>query len=562
MENFIVPGVILALILTFFISGKIADKRKKNAFASRLREQFGRLPEEELLSSDLEQIRKLHDSVRENADTDRFVIDDLTWNDLSMDEIFGMLNATQSSAGEEMLYHLLHSMDLAGTSHFGALSDFFFNKEEERVRLQMILHRLGKNRRFSMTDVLKYAGELKQEKNTAHVIVDILLLASFALIFFMPAVGVLLFLIFLAYSVLSYFHRKAQITPYFTTFVSIVRMIDCAQELLLILQDSFTEDTAKLREILSSCKSFRKNIVFLTSGVALGGTILDVLMDYVRIIFHIDIIKFNSMLRFLQEHREEINTLRMLIGTYDAAIAAANVKKAYPAWCVPEFIPDKSITIMDASHPLLKDPVCNSISTGSGVLITGSNASGKSTFIKSVALCCLFAQTIGIVPAKEYRACRFRLLTSMAVSDQISGGESYFVAEIRSLKRIVDLASLDGAPVLCFVDEVLRGTNTIERIAASSRILHDLNLRNAICFAATHDIELTKILRNDFCNMHFEEEVDNDDVRFNYRLLEGPSRTRNAIRLLKITGFDEDVIKDAEDAAEEFTNHNSWSVMS
>ncbi|MBP5383908.1 MAG: hypothetical protein J6Y57_02925, partial [Lachnospiraceae bacterium] len=124
-----------------------------------------------------------------------------------------------------------------------------------------------------------------------------------------------------------------------------------------------------------------------------------------------------------------------------------------------------------------------------------------------------------------------------------------------------DLSETQGAPVLCFIDEVLRGTNTVERIAASSRILSELNKKNAICFAATHDMELTQILQNEFTNYHFDEEVHDRDVTFSYRLKEGGSDTRNAILLLSLIGFDEKVVKEAESAADHFTQTRQWGTI-
>ena len=89
---------------------------------------------------------------------------------------------------------------------------------------------------------------------------------------------------------------------------------------------------------------------------------------------------------------------------------------------------------------------------------------------------------------------------------------------------------MDGeGKVLCFVDEVLRGTNTVERIAASTQILKSLCHPGVLCFAATHDIELTELLQKDFDNYHFEEDIRDGDIFFNYRIKEGRATTRNAI---------------------------------
>ena len=113
--------------------------------------------------------------------------------------------------------------------------------------------------------------------------------------------------------------------------------------------------------------------------------------------------------------------------------------------------------------------------------------------------------------------------------------------------------------MLCFVDEVLRGTNTVERIAASAQILKSLAGGNCLCFAATHDIELTRLLREEYRNYHFEEEIRDNDILFSYQLMNGRSSTRNAIRLLGIMGYEEEIVHRAERLAEDFLRNGSWS---
>ena len=133
------------------------------------------------------------------------------------------------------------------------------------------------------------------------------------------------------------------------------------------------------------------------------------------------------------------------------------------------------------------------------------------------------------------------------------------MVEIKSLKRILDAVSGE-TPVLCFVDEVLRGTNTVERISASSKILESMAGKNVLCFAATHDIELTSLLEGLYANYHFEEQVEEGDVSFSYRLEEGRAGSRNAIRLLGIMGYDERIIQDAEEMAERFARTGEWRL--
>ena len=135
-------------------------------------------------------------------------------------------------------------------------------------------------------------------------------------------------------------------------------------------------------------------------------------------------------------------------------------------------------------------------------------------------------------------------MTSMALRDNLMGGESYFVVEIRSLKRILD-ALTDTLPTLCVIDEILRGTNTVERIAASAALLRYVQGRNCLVMAATHDQELTHLLKN-YAQVHFREELTEQGMHFSYRLMQGPADTRNAIALLRQMGFPEQVLQEAE----------------
>ena len=181
--------------------------------------------------------------------------------------------------------------------------------------------------------------------------------------------------------------------------------------------------------------------------------------------------------------------------------------------------------------------------------MTGSNASGKSTFLKAVAINALLAQTIHTVCAKKYRSNYFRIYSSMALRDSLLQGESYFIVEIKSLKRIFDGVEEGGVPVLCTIDEVLRGTNTAERIGASTELLKELSKKGALCFAATHDLELTTLLEGELDNYHFEEMVEGTDIAFPYLLTKGGAKGRNAIKLLKAFGFDEELVEKAEKLA-------------
>ena len=147
----------------------------------------------------------------------------------------------------------------------------------------------------------------------------------------------------------------------------------------------------------------------------------------------------------------------------------------------------------------------------------------------------------------------------MAITDDLLAGESYFISEIKSLKRIT-VADTSEQPLLCVIDEVLRGTNTVERIAASSELLKHLSTEKSLCLAATHDVELCTLLAGHYRLLHFEETVTDDGkVLFDYMIKDGPATTRNAIKLLGNMGFDKSLVKRANERAERYSTDGVWN---
>lgn len=363
----------------------------------------------------------------------------------------------------------------------------------------------------------------------------------------------------ICYNMATYFKEKDDIAPYITSFLYIMRILRFTQKLEKMKSPEMKPYVTKLSEKRSRFKKFSRHANLVMSDMGTSGNPLELIMDYLKMVFHIDIIKFNSMLGELQAHVEDVDEIITVTGYLESAIAIGNYRRALKTYCIPEYVTARSISCKDIYHPYIENPVKNSIDSQKGVLLTGSNASGKSTFLKTIALNAITAQTINTVAAEYYQASFFHIYSSMSLRDNLSSGESYYMVEIRSLKRILDAIRESDIPILCFVDEVLRGTNTVERIAASTQILKSL-MGNAICFAATHDIELTVLLKDSYTNYHFSERVVEGDVLFDYKMQEGPATTRNAIKLLETMGYDSDMIREANQQAEHFQQTGVWKI--
>ena len=167
--------------------------------------------------------------------------------------------------------------------------------------------------------------------------------------------------------------------------------------------------------------------------------------------------------------------------------------------------------------------------------------------MKAAAINMLLAQTINTCTAKSFKASHMYVMTCLSLRDDVLSGESYYFREARYLKRMIDVIDSRNN-VLCVVDEILKGTNTHERIAASKAILDYIAKDNCIALIATHDMELTETdLYNKF---YFDSTVLNDDIVFDYKIHEGIGGKSNAIALLEILGYPKTIVERARRGAE------------
>lgn len=560
MEYIILAIALFFLILFFFAKGFYDYKRDEKRFREHLASDYGTALKREYKPEQLLHIPRYYEK-----HADEHSLDDITWHDLDMDEVFKQMNYTYSSAGEEYLYYILRNPEMKENrlENRENIIRYFKENPTQRVQYQFIFSKLGKIKKFSIYDYLDYLDDLGEQSNLPHYISWLLLVLSIVVMFFQFSVGLLCFLGVLIYNNFTYFKVKEKIEPYITSFAYIFRLMDTYERLkkykVSALNCEFDE-MAQANRVLQSFS--RGSYILMSSGRMTGsGSPLDMFFDFIRMGFHIDIVKFNQMLRVVRGSLSEIDVLLTQFGKIEACIAIGEYREYLDTYCIPVFENKTVLSAKELYHPLITNPVKNSVSTNRSVLITGSNASGKSTFLKTVAINAILAQTIHTCLAEQYTSQFFYICSSMSLKDNVFQGESYYMVEIKSIKRILDKIAQQKIPVLCFVDEVLRGTNTIERIAASAQIMKSLNADNSICFVATHDVELTHLLEKEYDNYHFQEEVLENDITFSYQLQKGRATTRNAIKLLSIMGFQDTIVQKAENMAEEFIKTSKWQML-
>jgi hypothetical protein len=241
-----------------------------------------------------------------------------------------------------------------------------------------------------------------------------------------------------------------------------------------------------------------------------------------------------------------------VLGEIEALASLATLPFDSPSYAWPEPTPGAGFEATALGHPLLpaSSRVDNDVSlpgpagspkTGRALIVTGSNMSGKSTLLRAIGINAVLAMAGAPVCAKRLAIGRVSVATSMRVSDSLEAGVSHFFAELKTLRRVVDLAK-ERPPVLFLLDEILHGTNSRERLIGARAIVRSLTDLGAFGAVSTHDLGIAKPvpeLEGRVRNVHFQEQVDaTGTMTFDYLLREGVVESSNALRLMRAVGLD------------------------
>jgi DNA mismatch repair ATPase MutS len=172
--------------------------------------------------------------------------------------------------------------------------------------------------------------------------------------------------------------------------------------------------------------------------------------------------------------------------------------------------------------------------------------SGKTTFIRIVGISAILGQTLNTCFARKLSLPRSRILSGIRISDNVSDERSYYADEVLTIKDMI-AESRGNSACIFLLDELFKGTNTIERIAAGKAVLDYLNASPSLVFISTHDLELVDHLSDTFNSYHFTEVIVQDSILFDYKIKEGVLKTTNAIRLLELLDFPAEIISEARD---------------
>lgn len=521
--------------------------KEKRQQIERLRQKFGKKPDQREVNYDDVSI---YFNITKN-DSEENIVDDVTWNDLEMDAVFERMNYTNCYIGEQKLYKQLHCLQQENLEDraLDGLVQYFSEHEEERLEMAYELRSIGKRHEsYHLPKFLFHAEAMAVGQVWIFRVLQVLLFGS-------------LFLGILYHSNLCY--GIALCTAMINLGIYALNKITYESLLFSLLNTKYMVSFAKK---VSKKEKYRQHLGADRVDTAIKelnqltymignyqykkrymwtAEILDLVRDYLIGMTLWDLTAFRRITKIIHGKLGYLLELYEYIGQIDLAISIVSFRASLPFYCEPKWTEQKELKMKKLYHPLVDQPVSNDLMLERHCMITGSNASGKSTFIKAVAVNAILAQSIHTCMAEAYRMPVMRVMTSMTVRDDILSGESYYMRELNYLKRMVDVVSSDRV-TLCIIDEILRGTNTQERLAASEAALNYLAEKNCIVIVATHDMELAESLEGRYHCMHFGNYFEDGKIVFDYKIKNGYSRAQNAIKLLEVMGFPKSIVERAE----------------
>ena len=528
-------GIIIVIVLGWL--RKVSTRKK----IDRIRKSWGK-PKTE--SFDFYQIRKYSQA---DPDISFHRLSEQTISDLNLCDLFACIDRTTSKVGQQYLFNKITTPSDQTADQAEKLIHHFSTDEELRTEVQFDLLKLGGYGAYFISSLLG-GGFLERPKWFFLLFVDLAIVMLLLILSFAFPVFVLPLIVLFSFNVLLHYGNKSNVAQFAWSFPQLGNLMDTSKQLMrrggLFYEKSVSDSLSNLVSFQNRVRliqlhghdSFPSEIVQLGSYFS----------ELIKAVFLIEVLALYWITKSLEQRTASIRTLFNYVGAIDCALSVASLRAGAIKTCIPTLTSGaKSLHAKGIFHPLIEACVKNDLTVhGKGVLITGSNMSGKSTFLRTLTINSILAQTIHTCFADEFISPILKQFTSIQMTDSLSDGRSLYFQEVALMASWMDEAAQPGQS-LFVLDEVFKGTNTIERIAAAKAVLSYLNQHQNLVVVSTHDLELAHLLGNEFDVYHFAEHVDNQELFFDHTLKPGPVQTQNAIQILELFRFPPKVISEA-----------------
>jgi DNA mismatch repair ATPase MutS len=544
--NYII--ILLALFIIAFLWKNYSRKQKLKQLKIYLVENWGKPKNKDYFN-----FFNIKEYFENNSHKEKafHLISDRTASDLDIDDLFKFIDRTSSKIGQQFLYYKLRTIhSIEKLQKFELLTNLFIDDDNLRLKTQVLLSKLNSHNAYDFETIVN-----SEPINKPHYLKYIYILSFIALIslittIFYPIAFLILLPIFFI-NIVFHYKNKQNVNYYLSAINQLSKSLKVGEKLAnnKNIKNHFIDTSfiSKIKKIKSQSEfiSFDRHIddPFLT--------LIWLVIELIKIQFNIGTIMFYSFINSITNEKENLDKLFQFIGEIDSAIAIASVKSGNKTICKPQFVTNKEIKLKEIHHPLIENCIVNDLELNNkSLLLTGSNMSGKTTFIRTLAINNILAQTLNFTFAKEFSMPFLKVYSSIRISDDLLDKTSYYLKEVLTIKEFIEVSN-SSTPCLFVLDEIFKGTNTIERISGGKAILSYLNKKQHFVAVSTHDIELTDLLKEEFDLYHFTENISDNELNFDHKLKKGKLTTRNAIKILDLYNYPKEIIIDAKKVEKE-----------
>lgn len=478
-----------------------------------------------------------------------YVLNDRMCNDLDFEEFFMFADRCLTRYGQQYLYAALRTP--AATSQ-QAFPEELIESFRTNSRLRSFFEKtLQKHRHLDAYYLVDLFTNSYLKPPSWFWLIP-LLSATFVLSLIATLINinfVFVLLPVLMANVVLHFWNKQNLQVYADALPQLFNMLTAARK--IARNESFSAVPIEVDQALKTLIALRKSLAFVNFGKRFDSELMVIiwwLVEVVKMAFLIEPIQLFYLIKKLEQKQNEIDQVFQFVGISDGCYSIAALREDLPVWCRADFSAgNTSIRFGGLYHPLIPFCVANNLKTSKSVLITGSNMSGKTTFIRSIGLSVVAGQTLNTCFAQAFSSPPIELHSAIRISDDLMNDKSYYLAEIISIGEMIK-SSRKGGIKLFLLDELFKGTNTLERIAAGKAVLSYLSEGNYV-FVSTHDVELVDLLQEQYEMHHFSELVEENQLAFDYKLKKGAVSEGNAIRILELYDYPAEIILEAMELA-------------
>jgi energy-coupling factor transporter ATP-binding protein EcfA2 len=539
MEYLIICSIIVILL---FLVVHHFNKLKTKAKMEELRAAWGQ-PKTE--SFHFLSIRRYADLIKEKFHR----LTDQTIEDIDFHRLFIFVDRTTSKVGQQFLFKKITEPTDLIEDPSEKLIQLVTKDKKLREEIQVELLKLNDTDAYFITSLLEVRS-IEEPKWLFLLMLDLIIVVSLLILSFKFPVLLIALLFLTTLNMFIHYWNKSNTFQFTRSIPQFNVLINVSKK--LIKKDELLFDKS-VTESISQLKSFQQKASLIKFDNGIGsqgefGELGKMVNDLIKAFFLIEAIVFFKVIGELKDKQTSIITLFNYVGNIDASISIASLRSGKLKTCQPVLTSSKKeLVVKNIYHPLIKNCAQNNLTiSDKSVLITGSNMSGKSTFLRTLAINSILAQTIYTCFADEYVSPILKQFSSIRIDDNIFEGKSYYFQEVNVMSTL--LAEVNSSHQNLFIlDEVFKGTNTVERIAAAKAILSYLNRNNNIVIVSTHDIELADMLSSEYELYHFSETIENDKLHFDHKIKPGQVKTRNGIKLLELSNYPAEIINEAQE---------------